>query len=190
MRWWSFVYQNLIKLIWYFTLGTSPGAYVYDWVSRCHFCLAQCSFGPPSRALVDYHLKIINYWKSSEVLSIWAMGCVVYDCVCDIWLDLTTPRWWREKSWYNFIMCKILWCCDRSFFTRSGAHHCLVLQDLLEGFNLLACDDWLNHSPNCSHHQPASERIIKIHNGSTKVAWKRKYLPFFVGAYDLIFYLN
>ena len=30
----------------------SPGTYVTEWVSRCHFCLALCSFGQPSRALV------------------------------------------------------------------------------------------------------------------------------------------
>ena len=30
----------------------SPGAYVTEWVLRGHFCLALCSFGPPSRALV------------------------------------------------------------------------------------------------------------------------------------------
>ena len=30
----------------------SPGTYVTESVSRRHFCLALCSFGPPSRALV------------------------------------------------------------------------------------------------------------------------------------------
>ena len=30
----------------------SPGKYVTERVSRGHFCLALCSFGPPSRALV------------------------------------------------------------------------------------------------------------------------------------------
>ena len=30
----------------------SPGIYVTELVSRGHFCLALCSFGPPSRALV------------------------------------------------------------------------------------------------------------------------------------------
>ena len=30
----------------------SPGTYVIKRVSRGHFCLALCSFGPPSRALV------------------------------------------------------------------------------------------------------------------------------------------
>ena len=30
----------------------SPGTYVTEWVSRGHFCLALCSFGPPSCALV------------------------------------------------------------------------------------------------------------------------------------------
>ena len=30
----------------------SPGTYVTERVSRCHFCLALCSFGPPSHALV------------------------------------------------------------------------------------------------------------------------------------------
>ena len=30
----------------------SPGTYVTEWVSRGHFCLALCSFGPPSRALM------------------------------------------------------------------------------------------------------------------------------------------
>ena len=30
----------------------STGTYVTEWVSRCHYCLALCSFEPPSRALV------------------------------------------------------------------------------------------------------------------------------------------
>ena len=30
----------------------SPGTYVTELVSRGHFCLALCSFGPPSHALV------------------------------------------------------------------------------------------------------------------------------------------
>ena len=30
----------------------SPGTYVTERVSRSHFCLTLCSFGPPSRALV------------------------------------------------------------------------------------------------------------------------------------------
>ena len=30
----------------------SPGTYVTECVSRGHLCLALCSFGPPSRALV------------------------------------------------------------------------------------------------------------------------------------------
>ena len=30
----------------------SPGTYVTEGVSRGHFCLPLCSFGPPSRALV------------------------------------------------------------------------------------------------------------------------------------------
>ena len=30
----------------------SPGTYVIELVSRGHFCLALCSFGPPSHALV------------------------------------------------------------------------------------------------------------------------------------------
>ena len=30
----------------------SPGTYVIECVSRDHFCLALCSFGPPSHALV------------------------------------------------------------------------------------------------------------------------------------------
>ena len=30
----------------------SPSTYVTEWVLRGHFCLALCTFGPPSRALV------------------------------------------------------------------------------------------------------------------------------------------
>ena len=30
----------------------SPGTYVNEWVSRGHFCLGLCSFGPPSHALM------------------------------------------------------------------------------------------------------------------------------------------
>ena len=32
----------------------SPGTYVTERVSRGHICLALCSFGPPSRALVVF----------------------------------------------------------------------------------------------------------------------------------------
>ena len=35
----------------------SPGTYVTERVSRGHFCLALCSFGPPSRALVVNHME-------------------------------------------------------------------------------------------------------------------------------------
>ena len=30
----------------------SPGTYVTERISRGHFCLTLCSFGPPSRTLV------------------------------------------------------------------------------------------------------------------------------------------
>ena len=33
----------------------------------------------------------------AQVSSIWAKGLMFDDCVCDIWLDMTTPPWWREK---------------------------------------------------------------------------------------------
>ena len=28
----------------------------------------------------------------------------VDDCVCVIWLNMTTPNWWKEKSWYIIII--------------------------------------------------------------------------------------
>ena len=34
-----------------------PGAYVDDSSLTRHFCMALRSFGPPSHALVDYHLE-------------------------------------------------------------------------------------------------------------------------------------
>ena len=36
----------------------SPGTCVTERVSRCHFCLALCSFGPPSCALVAIAWKM------------------------------------------------------------------------------------------------------------------------------------
>ena len=34
----------------------------------------------------------------AQVSSIWAKGCMLMIvCVCVIWLDMTTPSWWKEK---------------------------------------------------------------------------------------------
>ena len=90
----------------------SPGTYVIGWVSRCHFCLALCSFGKPSRALVVIYLERggmplhdavgINCKSGqlqntkAQMSSIWAKVCMLMT-VCVIGLDMTTPHWWREK---------------------------------------------------------------------------------------------
>ena len=71
----------------------SPCTYVTQWVSRCHFCLALCSFGPPSRALViitwrgegcRYMMRFGWTVKRAQLLkikarlsSIWAKGCIL-----------------------------------------------------------------------------------------------------------------
>ena len=62
-----------------------PGTYVTDWISRRHFCLALCSFGPPSRALVVitwrwlgclYVMRLKLTLKRAQVSSIWAKAVV------------------------------------------------------------------------------------------------------------------
>ena len=71
----------------------SHGSYVIERVSRGHFCLALCSFGPPSRALVvttwrregcrymirlGETVKMVQLLKiNTQVSSIWAKGCIL-----------------------------------------------------------------------------------------------------------------
>ena len=38
----------------------SPGTYITECVSCCHFCLDLCSFGPPSRALVAITWRVVG----------------------------------------------------------------------------------------------------------------------------------
>ena len=68
--------------------------------SRCHFCLALCSLGPPSCFVVDYHLerggmplyddvgvtvKRAQLLKiKAQVPSIWTKGCVLDNYMCVI----------------------------------------------------------------------------------------------------------
>ena len=85
----------------------SPGTCVTECVSRGHFCLALCSFGPPSRALVvitwrgegcrymirsRYTTKGAKRLKiKAQLSSIWAKGCILMTvCVLSdlIWLPL------------------------------------------------------------------------------------------------------
>ena len=89
----------------------SPGAYVTKWVSRGHFCLALCSFGPPSRALVVttwkgvvVQLHGINCKKGATTeyrsSGVQYMGYGVYleDCVLSDWTWLPLIGGGR-KSW-------------------------------------------------------------------------------------------
>ena len=54
---------------------------------------------------VNYYYWALLYTNiKARVSSIWAKGCMFYDCVCVVWLDMTTPPWWREKVMvYYFI---------------------------------------------------------------------------------------
>ena len=50
----------------------------------------------------------INCKIKALVSSIWAKWCMFDDCVCVIWLDMTTLRLWRDKKWYNIIILIII----------------------------------------------------------------------------------
>ena len=39
----------------------------------------------------------------AQVSSIWAKGCMFEDCMCVIWLGMTTTPRWREKVMVYFI---------------------------------------------------------------------------------------
>ena len=102
----------------------SPGTYVTEWVSRCHFPLALCSFGPPSRALVvitwrarggmPLHDAVgINCKKGAitenQGSGVKYMGQGVYldDCVCvGVCVCVLSDLTWLlilgggRKSWY------------------------------------------------------------------------------------------
>ena len=41
----------------------SPGTYVTERVSRGHFCLALCSFGPPS------HAPVVITWRGRDAVT-------------------------------------------------------------------------------------------------------------------------
>ena len=46
----------------------------------------------------------------AQMSSIRAKGCmlmIVCVCVCVIWLDMTTPPWFREKIMIYYVDCKI-----------------------------------------------------------------------------------
>ena len=94
--------------------------YVTEWVSRGHFCLALCSFGPPSHALVvitwrgegcRYMMRLGLTVKRAQLLkimaqmsSIWAKGCILMTmCVLSdlTWLPL---RGVGRKSRYIIII--------------------------------------------------------------------------------------
>ena len=95
--------------------------YVTECVSQGHFCLALCPFGPPYHALVGIIWRAMGcrctmrlWWTVKMALllktkalvsSICANGCMLNGCMCVIWLDMTTPPWWREKVkvYYYFI---------------------------------------------------------------------------------------
>ena len=82
-------------------------------VLRGHFCMSLCSFGPPSRALVvipwrgvgcRYMMRLGKNCKKGATtenrrtgFEYMGYGVYVDDSVCAIWLDMTTPTWWREK---------------------------------------------------------------------------------------------
>ena len=92
---------------------------ICNWMSfTLPFCFAQCSFGPPSRVLVvitwrgvgcRYTMRVEINCIKGELLKIKAQASIwtIYgvgkymeyfdDRVCVIWLNMTTPPWWREK---------------------------------------------------------------------------------------------
>ena len=100
------------------------GTYVTEWVSRGHFCLALCSFGQPSRALVvltlrgvvcRYTMRLGQTVERAQLLnvktqmsSIWAKGCMLMT-VCVIsdltWVPLLGEK---RKSWYIIIIIILL----------------------------------------------------------------------------------
>ena len=93
--------------------------------TRRHFCLALCFFRPPSRALVvitwrgdgwgymmwlGLTVKWVQLLKiKALVSSLWATGCMFGDCVCVIWLDMTTPPWSREKYGILLLLLYYYW---------------------------------------------------------------------------------
>ena len=60
----------------------SPGKHVTDRVSRGHFCLSRCSFGPLScahlleRCGMPFHDAVWTTLKGARVSSIWAKECM------------------------------------------------------------------------------------------------------------------
>ena len=98
----------------------SPGTYVTERVSRCHFCLALCSFGLPSHALVVIIWRGVRGWMllhdavgiKCEKGTTWIPRhrCQVYGQwgVC-WWLCVLSDLQWLpilgggRKSWYIII---------------------------------------------------------------------------------------
>ena len=97
---------------------------ISNWMSfTWPYCLALCSFGPPSRALVvitwrgvgcRYMMRLGKTGKRAQVSSVWAKGCMLMTvCVCVLsdltWLLLLGGG---RKSWYiitNQIIVLVLW---------------------------------------------------------------------------------
>ena len=135
----------------------SPGTYVTEWVSRGHFCLARCSLGPPSRALVviawwgvdavtwcgwDKLYKMRNYWKSRgrcQVYGLRLMGiCLMIVCVLSdlTWLPLLGEG---RKSWYIIIRFIIPAPAPRLWRQRSMGILCCYTKAIL---NVCCVNQW------------------------------------------------
>ena len=105
----------------------SPCTNVTEWVSLGNFCLALCSFGPPSRALVvitwrgvgcHYIMRLGQTVKMAQLLnikvqvsSIWAKGCILMTVF--VLPDLTwLPLLGGRKSCYIIIIIIIMLKCE------------------------------------------------------------------------------
>ena len=77
------------------------------------YCLALCSFGQPSRALVVITwrgvgcrcmMRLGQTIKRAQLLNIKAQMSSIWDEQCMLMISVcVTPPWWRRKSWYIII---------------------------------------------------------------------------------------
>ena len=109
---WSGILSDRPPVLWWLSPGEGPEMPLHNAVG------INCKKGATI-------LKI-----EGQVSSIWAKGCMLYDCMCVIWLDMTTPSWRREKVMVYYYYYNEFWICLIVISLMSEDYRLLIAHDL------------------------------------------------------------